>query len=80
MYDTSLARIASSESVADGQFISTSLVRVWHLDSQLTSSHNDENCVDSKHSWITIPAKTLYIRYEEKKEIMVTKYFRKERN
>lgn len=28
MYDTSLARIASSESVADGQFISTSLVRI----------------------------------------------------
>lgn len=67
MYDTSLARIASCESVADGQFLSTSVVRIWHLNSQLTSSHNDENCVNSKHRWVTIPAKTLYIRYEKKR-------------
>lgn len=28
MYDTSLARIASCESVADGQFLSTSVIRI----------------------------------------------------
>lgn len=36
MYDTSLARIASCESVADGQFLSTSVVRILHSNSPAT--------------------------------------------